>query len=73
MKTLKEQADAKIEAGRQANPDFMKGVDAAIQNAKEFEQGANALKVGQQAIAFELPNQEGKLVSLKNLIHPKPL
>ena len=73
MKTLKEQTDAKIEAGRQANPDFMKGVDAAIQNAKEFEQGANALKVGQQAIAFELPNQEGKLVSLKNLIGKGPV
>ena len=73
MKTLKEQTDAKIEAGRQANPKFMNGVDAAIQNAKEFEQGANALKVGQQAIAFELPNQEGKLVSLKNLIGKGPV
>ena len=73
MKTLKEQTDAKIESGRQANPKFMNGVDAAIQNAKEFEQGANALKVGQQAIAFELPNQEGKLVSLKNLIGNGPV
>lgn len=73
MKTLKEQTDAKIEAGRQANPKFMNGVDAAIQNAKEFEQGAKALKVGQQAIAFELPNQEGKLVSLKNLIGKGPI
>lgn len=73
MNTLKEQTDAKIEAGRQANPKFMNGVDVAIQNAKEFEQGANALKVGQKAIAFELPNQEGKLVSLKNLIGKGPV
>lgn len=73
MKTLKEQTDAKIEVGRQANPKFMNGVDAAIQNAKEFEQGAKALKVGQHAIAFELPNQEGKLVSLKNLIGKGPV
>ena len=73
MKTLKEQTDAKIEAGRQANPDFMKGVDAAIQNAKEFEQGANALKIGQQAIEFELPNQEGKAVALKDLIAKGPV
>ena len=73
MKTLKEQTDAKIEAGRQANPEFMKGVDAAIQNAKEFEQGANALKVGQQATYFELPNQEGKVVALKDLIAKGPV
>ncbi|WP_026706921.1 peroxiredoxin-like family protein [Flavobacterium frigidarium] len=73
MKTLKEQTDAKIEAGRQANREFMNGVDKAINNAKAFQEGANALKVGQQAIAFELPNQEGKLVSLKNLIGKGPV
>jgi peroxiredoxin len=73
MKTLKEQTDAKIEAGRQANPKFMNGVDAAIQNAKEFEQGANALKVGQQASDFELPNQEGKAVALKDLVAKGPV
>lgn len=73
MKTLKQQTDAKIEAGRQANPDFMKGVDAAIQNAKEFEQGGNALKIGQLAIEFELPNQEGKAVALKDLVAKGPV
>lgn len=73
MKTLKEQTDAKIEAGRQANPEFMKGVDAAINKAKEFEQGANALKVGQKAIDFELPNQEGESVSLKKLMSQGPV
>lgn len=73
MKTLKEQTDAKIEAGRQANPEFMKGVDAAINKAKEFEQGANALKVGQKAIDFELPNQEGESVSLKKLLSQGPV
>lgn len=73
MKTLKEQTDAKIEAGRQANPKFMNGVDAAIQNAKEFEQGANALKIGQQAINFELPNQEGNAVALKDLVAKGPV
>lgn len=73
MKTLKEQTDAKIESGRQANPEFMKGVDAAINKAKEFEQGANALKVGQKAIDFELPNQESESVSLKKLISQGPV
>lgn len=73
MKTLKEQTDAKIEAGRQANPEFMKGVDTAINKAKEFQQGANALKVGQKAIDFELPNQEGELISLKKLMSQGPV
>ena len=73
MKSLKQQTDAKIEAGRQANPEFMKGVDAAINKAKEFQEGANALKVGQKAIDFTLPNQEGKLVLLKSLLSKGPV
>lgn len=73
MKSLKQQTDAKIEAGRQANPEFMKGVDAAINKAKEFQEGANALKVGQKAIDFELPNQEGNLVLLKSLLSKGPV
>ncbi|WP_396596161.1 hypothetical protein [Dokdonia sp. R86516] len=44
MKTLKEQTDAKIEAGRQAKPDFMKGVDKVIEEAKAFLTGKDALK-----------------------------
>lgn len=73
MKTLKEQTEAKIEAGRKANPDFMSGVDAAIAKAKNFEEGALALKMGQKAILFELPNQEGKTVSLDSLLINGPV
>ena len=64
MKTLKEQTDAKIAAGRKAKPDFMKGVDEIIAKAKTFKQGDNAIKVGQKAPIFELPNAQGKLISL---------
>ena len=34
MKKLKELTDAKIESGRQANPEFMSGVDDIIKKEK---------------------------------------
>ncbi|MEO9569897.1 MAG: peroxiredoxin-like family protein [Polaribacter sp.] len=68
MKNLREQTDAKIAAGRKGNPDFMKGVDEIIEKAKAFKEGENALKVGQKAPSFALPNPEGKLLSLDTLL-----
>ncbi|AUC75883.1 peroxiredoxin-like family protein [Olleya sp. Bg11-27] len=73
MKTLKEQTDAKIAAGRQANPDFMKGVDAIINKAKAFQQGDDAIKVGEKAPSFELPNPEGQLITLETLLEKGPV
>jgi peroxiredoxin len=73
MKTLREQTDAKIEAGRQANPVFMKAVDDIISKAKAFEKGADAIKIGQKAPDFELPNAEGKGVSLKTFLEKGPV
>ena len=68
MKSLKEQTDAKIASGRLAKPEFMKGVDEVIEEAKAFEKGANAIKIGQKAPDFKLPNPEGELISLNNLL-----
>ncbi|UXX79959.1 AhpC/TSA family protein [Reichenbachiella carrageenanivorans] len=73
MKKLKEQTDAKIATGRQANPDFMKGVDDIINQAKAFEQGSDAIKIGHKAPLFELPDPEGKMVSLGALLNKGPL
>lgn len=73
MKNLRAQTDAKIAAGRKNNPNFMKGIDEIIAKAKDFEEGKNALKVGEKAPNFELPNAEGKLVSLKSLLEKGPL
>jgi peroxiredoxin len=73
MKYLKELTDAKIESGRQANPEFMKGVDEIINQAKAFQQGSDAIKIGQKAPNFELPNSEGKSISLDSLISKGPL
>ncbi|MGJ8743236.1 peroxiredoxin-like family protein [Polaribacter sp.] len=68
MKTLREQTEAKVAAGRNAKPEFMKGVDAVIENAKAFEEGKNALKVGQKATNFRLPNANGEIISLDTLL-----
>ena len=73
MKYLKELTDAKIESGRKANPEFMKGVDAIIDEAKAFQQGNDAIKIGKKAPLFELPNAEGKKVSLEGLLNEGPL
>ncbi|AEL26610.1 peroxiredoxin-like family protein [Cyclobacterium marinum] len=73
MGKLKEQTDAKIEAGRKANPDFMKGVDEIIIKAKAFQQGKNAIKIGAKAPIFELPNPQGKTISLTSLLNKGPV
>ncbi len=73
MKKLKELTDAKIESGRLANPEFMSGVDAIIKQEKAFEQGKNAIKIGQKAPHFELPNPEGKSISLNFLLEKGPV
>lgn len=73
MTSLKQQTEAKVAAGRQANPDFMKGIDEVIAEAKAFQQGGDALAVGQQVPAFELPDAEGNLVSSADLLAKGPL
>ena len=73
MIRLKEQTEAKIEESRQANPEFMKGVEDVIKQAKDFQQGSNAVETGTQAPGFELTDPEGKLVSLPELLAKGPL
>ncbi|WP_041521873.1 peroxiredoxin-like family protein [Gilvimarinus agarilyticus] len=73
MSTLKAKTEAKIAAGRSANPEFMQGVDDIIAKAKEFQQGGQALAVGQQAPRFNLPNQVGTRVELDALLREGPV
>jgi peroxiredoxin len=73
MKSLKEQTAAKVAEGRAAKPDFMQGVDDVIEQAKRFEEGANAIALNEKAPSFELPNQEGKGTSLATLLEKGPV
>lgn len=73
MQKLKEQTDAKIAEGRKKNPEFMKGVDDIIIEAKAFQQGDKAIKIGEKAPNFELPNALGAPISLSNLLNEGPL
>ena len=68
MKNLKEQTEEKVEMGRKANPDFMKGVDEIIAQAKVFQEGKDAIEVTKIAPEFNLPNAKGELVSLTDLL-----
>jgi peroxiredoxin len=73
MKSLKEQTQAKVAAGRQANPEFMKVVDEVVEKAKAFQQGSDVLELGQKAPDFVLPNPEGKSISFSDLLEKGPL
>jgi peroxiredoxin len=73
MKSLKEQTEAKVAAGRQANPNFMQGVDDIIKQSKTFLQGEDALKLGAKAPNFTLPNQDGNLIALNDVLAKGPV
>lgn len=73
MTSLKQQTIAKVAAGRQANPGFMKEVDEIIAKAKVFQQDCEALDLGETATSFVLPNQHGKSISLDDLLKNGPV
>ena len=73
MTSLKQQTNAKVAAGRKANPKFMQGVDEVIEQARAFQEGANAIQVGQPAPQFELPNAQGSAISLYSLLDKGPV
>jgi peroxiredoxin len=73
MNTLKQQTEAKVAGGRKAKPEFMQTVDELLAKEAEYKKGANALKLGQQAVNFALPNQKGESVSLADLLAKGPV
>jgi peroxiredoxin len=73
MNSLQQQTDAKINEGRQNNPDFMKVVDDIIEQAKAFQQGDSAINLGQKAPNFSLPRSDGKSMSLVDLLQQGPV
>lgn len=73
MKSLKEQTAAKIEQSRQANPAFMQGVEDILTQERIFQQGGNAIAIGQVAPDFELPDPKGNLQLLSDLLVNGPV
>ncbi|QDE31412.1 peroxiredoxin-like family protein [Shewanella polaris] len=73
MKSLQQQTEAKINEGRQKNPDFMKIVDDIIEQAKVFQQGNSAIDLGQKAPDFSLANSDGQSISLIDLLQQGPV
>ena len=73
MKSLKEQTTEKIEQSRQANPAFMQGVEDILTQEKLFKEGSNAIAIGQQAPSFELPDPNGNLQLLSDLLVNGPV
>lgn len=73
MGNFKEQTEAKVKAGRQAKPEFMKGVDEVITKAKELQEGSDAIQIGHAAPHFTLPDASGKVVSLADSLKKGPV
>ncbi|MBA2117052.1 peroxiredoxin-like family protein [Bremerella alba] len=73
MPILREQTDAKFASTRQNNPEFAKLVDDLLASAEMFQSGANAIKVGENAPTFALPNPVGERVSLSDLLVQGPV
>ncbi|MFC5051754.1 redoxin domain-containing protein [Rubritalea spongiae] len=68
MKNLREQTEAQIKKSRNGNPQFMEAVDQVIEAARQFEEGKNALALGEVAPSFELPNFDGASIKLADLL-----
>lgn len=73
MTSLKAQTQAKVEAGRKNNPEFMAGVDKEIANAKALQQGESALTIGEKAPLFTLPSPTDDQVSLSDCLNKGPV
>ena len=73
MQSLQQQTEAKVAEGRQKNPAFMQKVDEIIAQSKSFQQGNDALTLGQNAPTFSLPNANGQAISLANLLQKGPV
>lgn len=73
MKTLKEQTDAKIAKGRSAKPEFMQNVDQIIDEQKKYKKGELAVKIGDVAPNFVLPNAEDHSISLEEVLIKGPV
>jgi peroxiredoxin len=73
LKTLKEQTGAQVEKTRQAKPEYMQALDNLIDSACKYEEGENAIKIGEKVPDFKLPDVNGNIVILSELLSNGPV
>ena len=66
--TLREQLEAYAAAGREIFPAYGEAVDRLVARLNENGGGENAPRPGEVMPPFVLPDETGRLVSLKSLI-----
>jgi peroxiredoxin len=71
--SLAERLQAFADAVRRFGPHFQDAVDQLVARLREFEVGENAPKPGEAMAPFVLPDEQGRLVSLKELLRTGPV
>ena len=71
--SLPERLEAFASAGRKVNPALAEAADRLIKRLQESGAGANAPQVGEPMPPFFLPDENGRLVSLDELIKAGPV
>jgi peroxiredoxin len=71
--SLTERLQVVAEAARAHKPEYHAAVDAFVERLRSVQAGANAPQVGDPMPAFMLPDQEGCLVSLDQLLENGPV
>ncbi|MFT7004600.1 MAG: peroxiredoxin [Sulfurimonas sp.] len=73
MKTLKEQTQAQVAKTKKVKPEYIQELDDVMDSARKFKQGADAIKVGELAPDFTLPNANKKMITLSKLLINTPV
>jgi peroxiredoxin len=71
--SLTERLQVVAEAARVHKPDYSAAVDAFVERLRTVQAGADAPKVGDPMPPFVLPDQDGRLVSLEQMLSRGPV
>jgi peroxiredoxin len=71
--SLGEQLAAAAESVKSRRPDFAQAVDRLVERLKEHDAGAGAPQVGDQMPPFNLPDENGRIVNLEELLKRGPV
>jgi peroxiredoxin len=71
--SLNERLEAFSEATRYLIPGYQEAVDRMVDRLKVHEAGLSAPKAGEMMPPFAMPDEQGRLVTLDDLLHDGPL